>query len=178
MAYRKSLSSSSTRASSTNKGRFSVDLNKSSSSTSTDASYEAILRDPVKRNLILKLLSQEKEAINDYLAKEKASSPLKKVKTNKAYCGSPSALYKKKLLMKQQSSDTDNSSSCSSSPTEKLLLPFDKLLEGVIAYVEVKTRDGDRSAATSAVVRAMGATVREEFTKDVTHVIFKVCFKF
>lgn len=180
MSHRKSMFCASTKASVKNQDRRSVsslDLNKSDSSTSTNEIYKTILKDPVKRNLILKLLSQEKEAINDYLTKEKIKSPLKKAKANKAYCQSPSALYKKKLLLKQQSSDADSSSSYASLSTEILPepLPFDKLLEGVVAYVEVKTRDGDRSAATRAVIRAMGATVREEFTKDVTHVIFKVC---
>ncbi|KAK7491990.1 hypothetical protein BaRGS_00016836, partial [Batillaria attramentaria] len=54
-----------------------------------------------------------------------------------------------------------------SSPT-----PSD-ILKDVVAYVEVRTANDNRSAAVKRVLERMGAKVEEKFTDEVTHVIFK-----
>lgn len=136
--------------------------------------YEAIINDPQKRAIVLQLLSQEKHLIKDYLRKEgKNKTPVKGAQNG--YSESPTALFRRKLLEKKQGcllSDTSTSSDDKSVVPSPV--PFEKLLEGVVAFVEVKTKNGDRSSATKAVIGSMGATVREQLTKDVTHVIFKV----
>lgn len=175
MAHRKSTSFLNTIAQVSKTNRRSVSTLDLDNSEAANEVYDAILKDPIKRKLVLQLLSQEKEAIDEYLRKEKSNTPLKKLKNNGVGFSSPSALQRQRLLKKRQNNDADDSSSSSSIEAPRALLPFDKLLEGVIAYVEVNTRDGDRSTATKAVVRAMGATIRDEFTRDVTHIIFKVC---
>ena len=43
----------------------------------------------------------------------------------------------------------------------------------VVAYVEVRTANDNRSAAVKRVLERMGARVQEKFSDDVTHVIFK-----
>lgn len=64
--------------------------------------------------------------------------------------------------------------SASGSSTSSLI-PFEKVLIGVVAYVEVRGRfDEDRSAGVKSVLESMGAEVCEKFTRDVTHVVFKV----
>lgn len=132
--------------------------------------YEAIINDPNKKAMVLKLLSQEKHLIKDYLRKESKTS------AKRLHFESPTALYKRKLLEKKHSEqESDNcASSIDNISVVPSPVPFEKLLEGVIAYVEVKTKNGDRTSATKAVVASMGATIREQLTKDVTHVIFKV----
>ncbi|XP_076441070.1 microcephalin-like [Babylonia areolata] len=48
-----------------------------------------------------------------------------------------------------------------------------EILKGVVAYVEVRTANDNRSAAVKWVLERMGAKVEEKFSDDVTHVIFK-----
>lgn len=136
--------------------------------------YDAIIKDPAKRALVLQLLSQEKVAIKDYMQKNGLVKKTPKKTKKVVHCESPTVLHRRRameqMLKGNKESRVSSSASDSSGPSP---LPFDKLLEGVIAYVEVKTKDGDRSEAVKSVVRAMGATVRDLFTKDVTHVIFK-----
>lgn len=133
--------------------------------------YEAIIKDPRKKAMILQLLSQEKHLINDCIRKER-KTPVNEAK--KLYCESPTALFRRKLMEKQQERENDNSTSSGENSIVPSPVPFEKLLDGVIAFVEVKTKSGDRSSATKAVITSMGATVREKLTKDVTHLIFKV----
>lgn len=137
----------------------------------TSQLYDAILKDPLKKAKVLQLLSQDKHVINDMLRKEGLVAP------NHARFESPVVQFRKKMLAQMHKSrhESDSESSTGSSGSVVAAsVPYEKLMEGVVAYVEVKTRNGDRSAATKAVMRSMGATIREEFTKDVTHVVFKV----
>lgn len=46
-------------------------------------------------------------------------------------------------------------------------------MKGVIAYCEVRSKEGDRSSGIKAVMKAMGATVRDNFSRDLTHIVFK-----
>lgn len=46
-------------------------------------------------------------------------------------------------------------------------------LSDVVAYVEVRTANDNRSAAVKRVLERMGARVQEKFSDDVTHVVFK-----
>lgn len=133
--------------------------------------YEAIIKDPQKKAMVLQLLAEEKHLIKDYLRKE-GKTPVKQVK--KIYCESPTALMRRRMLEKKQEQESDISTSSDDKSVVPSPVPYDKLLEGVIAFVEVKTKNGDRSEATKTVLASMGATVREQFTKDITHVIFKV----
>ena len=43
----------------------------------------------------------------------------------------------------------------------------------VVAYVEVRTTNDNRSAAVRRELQLLGATVVKKFTDDVTHVVFK-----
>ncbi|CAH0547373.1 unnamed protein product [Brassicogethes aeneus] len=148
--------------------------------------YETIMGDPIKRKLMLQIFAQEKNAIEEYKRNEKkkklvASSPLNKLK-GKYKCESPTALLRRRAL-EQQAKENENdlnsersssrqSTSSAGSPVPSPI-PFDKLLEGVRAYVEVRSKDQDRSAGAKALMISMGAKVRDVFTKDVTHVVFK-----
>lgn len=147
---------------------FSVD--KSDSNTQL---YKAIIKDPKKKAMVLQLFAKEKHLIYEYLQKND-KTPIKQTTKNKPY-ESPIALFRRKAMEKQHAAQEGDSSSSSEGRTVvPSPVPFEKLLEGVVAFVEVKTRSGDRSSATKAVVASMGAKIRDELTKDVTHVIFKV----
>ncbi|KAJ8952454.1 hypothetical protein NQ314_007527 [Rhamnusium bicolor] len=154
-----------------------------------DSIFEKLMSCPVKRQLVLNLISSEKDNIKKYKKrqeqrkKECNESPLSKVQ-KKHMCESPTALLRRRALEQQdrQSPSSENQldedgsrsnsrqSSVSSGPSP---IPFNKLLDGVIAYVEIKSKDQDRSNGAKALMRSMGAIVRDQFTKDVTHVIFK-----
>jgi len=43
----------------------------------------------------------------------------------------------------------------------------------VVAYVEARSGNDNRSGAISRELELLGATVEKKFTNDVTHVIFK-----
>ena len=152
-------------------------MSSSSSQMPSSDLMESLLKDPVKRALILQLLNQEKDNIEKYKRQElkTKTTPLKKVK--KLHCESPTALQRRRAL-EQKNPDTSESSSSEISdvPTELKgpKLPFEQLLKGVVAYVEVKRDNEDRSEGIKAVMRLMGSTIRDKFTNDVTHVIFKV----
>ncbi|CAG9840235.1 unnamed protein product [Diabrotica balteata] len=150
-----------------------------------DELFSQLMKDPVKRNLIINLITSEKDKIEAYkkeLAKKHPSSPL--LKTMKRACESPTALLRRRALeqMKNpQSSDRSENGSNNSRPTSRQSVAssvpspvsYDKILDGVIAFVEVKTGTKDRSDAVKAHLQSMGAVIREKITKDVTHVIFK-----
>jgi len=57
-------------------------------------------------------------------------------------------------------------------PCTQLVLP-DKILEGVIAFIEVRSNTENRFDGISKQVEMLGAKVSKKFTPDVTHVIFK-----
>lgn len=127
----------------------------------------------------------------------KASS-LKRVK-QKTTCESPSALMRRRALEKLRNQDTSASisdrsesrTSGTSNPRTTPLssiqsdssdlpqdhpspVPFNNLLKGVVAFVEINSHGTDRSAAVKVLMTSMGAIVRDTFTADVTHVIFRV----
>jgi len=55
-------------------------------------------------------------------------------------------------------------------------LPFpapEAIFEGVVAYVEFRTKHENRSKCVEEVLQEMGAVVRQKLSKDVTHMIFK-----
>lgn len=71
--------------------------------------------------------------------------------------------------------NSTNSLKLDSPSSSTKTVPLNQVLKGVIAYVEVKNSyDEDHSAGAKIVLKSMGAVVREKFTSDVTHVIFKV----
>lgn len=151
--------------------------------------YYKLMSDPVKRNLVIQMLQDQRGAIEDYKRKEtvkknvgSSSSPFSKLQ-KKYKCESPTALMRRRALEKQtRDNDSDSASersnsrqSTSGSSSPNLMpIPFDKLLEGVTAYVEIRSKDEDRSGGAKALMKSMGAKVRDIFSKDVTHVIFKV----
>ncbi|XP_049819319.1 microcephalin [Aethina tumida] len=150
--------------------------------------YYKLMSDPVKRNLVIQMLQDQRGAIEDYKRKEtvkknvaSSSSPFSKLQ-KKYKCESPTALMRRRALEKQtRDNDSDSASersnsrqSTSGSSSPNLMpIPFDKLLEGVTAYVEIRSKDEDRSGGAKALMKSMGAKVRDIFSKDVTHVIFK-----
>ena len=46
-------------------------------------------------------------------------------------------------------------------------------ISDVVAYVEVRTTNDNRSEAVRRELEQLGATVVKKFTNDVTHVVFK-----
>ncbi|KAJ8954890.1 hypothetical protein NQ318_016829 [Aromia moschata] len=157
-------------------------------SNMSDSFFHNLMSCPVRRELILNIISSEKENILKYkqkLAQEEKrkqcnGSPLSKVQ-KKYVCESPSALLRRRALEQQgrqspQSELSDVSKSNSESATSKSASPiqFDKILDQVVAYVEIRSNDNkDRSHGAKALMQLMGAVIRDQFTRDVTHVVFK-----
>lgn len=139
--------------------------------------FNTLMSDPVKRDLVLKFLSKEKPNIDKYLKGKTAKSPhLKRIKVG-AQNNSPSALLRKRMLEKKpQDIDTGSTSSSDSDVVSSSCspVPFEILLNGVVAFVEVRSVNGDRSSGFKAIMRTMGAEISDTFTRAVTHVIFKV----
>lgn len=157
-----------------------------------DSVFKKILNDPIKRNLILKLIDSEKDNIEGYKKQLKEhekqnqnSSPLNIVKRQQP-CESPTALLRRRALeqlnggscdnrsLTEQSNRRGSTNSSGSISDNSSPVPFEKLLDNVVAYVEVNSGGKDRSPGVKALIHSMGATVRDTFTRDVTHVIFKV----
>ncbi|KAL1517902.1 hypothetical protein ABEB36_001605 [Hypothenemus hampei] len=149
-----------------------------------DSTIDKLLKCPEKRLLIMKLLSDNKEAIEKYKKEQakKAESPLCKLKNSKRL-ESPTALFRRRALEKMFSSSSTSSDSSNQIPSTISSLnykancnrvSYNQILNGVIAYVEIQSRSNeDRSQGVKTVLRLMGADIRETFTNDVTHVIFK-----
>lgn len=147
-----------------------------------DNVFEKLMNCPIKRKLVLKLIESEKDNIEEYKKKlkEKESkpqnaSPLQKLQKKQA-CESPTALLRRRVLEQQNSS-------CSSRPNSAILelssntpspIPFQKLLDNVVVFVEVNSKGEDKSNGVKALMASMGANVKDGFTRDVTHVVFKV----
>lgn len=162
----------------------------------TDGVFEKLMSCPIKKKLILELIASEKDNIENYKKQLKdkqqrgqSGSPFQKLQ-KKQQLESPTALHRRRALEQQnQSSPTlrtvmespihsrqvssiSRASETSSSNPSPVL--FDKLLDGVVAFVEVKTKGQDRSNGVKALMISMGANVKDSFTREVTHVIFKV----
>lgn len=145
-----------------------------------------LMRCPIKKQLIIDLITSEKDKIEEYkkeLEKQNDLSMSRSLqKVLKKPAESPTALLRRRLGQHQNASTNKDSDSSSSSRPESRQsmastvpspISFEKILEGVIAFVEVKSGERDRSDAVKAILTSMGATVRDKFTKDITHVIFK-----
>lgn len=164
----------------------------------SDSFFEKLMNCPIKRQLVLNLIKSEKHNIEAYKRncakenkrKEVYESPLSKIKRN-YQCESPTALLRRRALEQQNrqnipENQKENESDCTSRSSSRQSsvsscassILFDKLLDGVIAYVEIKSKDQDRSSGAKALMKSMGATIRDKFTNDVTHVVFKVRFAF
>ncbi|EFA01060.1 microcephalin [Tribolium castaneum] len=135
----------------------------------------SLMKDPVKKAQLLQLLVQEKSGFEAYKRQEETKkTPLKNVK-RRVHCESPTAVLRRRMLEQKDQDSTSDSSDLSETANEVKgpKLPFGELLKGVRAFVDVN-RDGvDKSEGIKAVMKLMGATIREQFTRDVTHVIFK-----
>lgn len=152
--------------------------------------FRQLLADPEKKHLIMQLLNENKPSTSGN-SKETANCATLR-KTAKIRYESPSALLRRrqlKQLEERDGSESDTNVSCGSSENQRDLIegrsglskdivpspiPYERLLEGVVGYVEVKSKGGDRSESVKAFMRAMGARVVDLFTRDVTHVVFKV----
>uniref|UniRef100_T1IUL3 BRCT domain-containing protein n=1 Tax=Strigamia maritima TaxID=126957 RepID=T1IUL3_STRMM len=66
-----------------------------------------------------------------------------------------------------------NSQSTDVTPTTVQHHQVLQVLEDVIAYVEVRSENEDRSEAVSYFLELSGATIAKNFTRKVTHVVFK-----
>ncbi|KAK9886775.1 hypothetical protein WA026_018429 [Henosepilachna vigintioctopunctata] len=140
--------------------------------------FEHALKHGPSRNLILKLLATEEKSVFELFSKNTVGdilkTPTKRLK-KKEHCESPTALLRRRELEKlnrpdsAQSDSSEKSSVSGSSST----LPFEKILRNVTAYVEIKSDGNDRSGGAKALLKSMGATVSDKFSRDVTHVIFK-----
>ncbi|XP_074035088.1 microcephalin [Leptinotarsa decemlineata] len=158
-------------------------------SETNDALFEKFMSCPLKRKLIMTLIESEKDKIDEYRKKivnqktlEKtgnpASSPLRKAQ-KKYQFESPTALLRRRALEQNKNSGEihqtlSKESSASSESSESSEPPdFDKILTGVVAFIDIKSKEGDRSSGVKAILRSMGATIAEHFNREVTHVIFK-----
>ncbi|XP_066260333.1 microcephalin [Euwallacea similis] len=150
--------------------------------------FQDLMKCPEKKKLVLQLLSSNKEAIKKY-TKEKAEGSVGKLKSKSIQKGleSPSALLRRRALKEMSSnpgssnrSDISRADSRSSNVSSNITTsstpstPFENILKGVNAYVEIKSRHNeDRSASVKAVLQSMGAIILEDFSRKVTHVVFK-----
>ena len=138
--------------------------------TSNTNLFHTLIKDPDKRKIVLNILSEEVE--ND----GELSQDVKPKVENKA------GAVKRRFVHESASSRSRRRmlESCNRLITPKYekaessSVPYECLLNGVVAYVEIKIINRDRSGGAKALMRSMGADVREILTKDVTHVIFKV----
>lgn len=157
-----------------------------------ESTFQKLMTCPIKRKLVLKLIESEKDNIEAYKKRLKETertehnvSPLPNIQKNYK-CESPTALMRRRALEQQNSSpligntnnvsrpNSVNSNTSESSSSTSAQVPFQQLLNGVIAFVEVKSKGLDRSVGVKALMVSMGAIVKDSFTKDVTHVVFKV----
>lgn len=157
-----------------------------------ESTFQKLMTCPIKRKLVLKLIESEKDNIEAYKKRLKETertehnvSPLQNIQKNYK-CESPTALMRRRALEQQNSSpligntnnvsrpNSVNSNTSESSSSTSAQVPFQQLLNGVIAFVEVKSKGLDRSVGVKALMVSMGAIVKDSFTKDVTHVVFKV----
>lgn len=141
-----------------------------------NAVCDQILSDPSKRSAILKLIAKNKTAIEKYEQDElnkknnKTCTPKGLAsKTNKNY-ESPSVRLRRKLLEGKQLENSKLLDKLSSIETK----PFEEILQGVKAYVEVTIANEDHSHYVKLLMQIMGANVYEYFTSEVTHVVFLV----
>lgn len=155
-----------------------LNLDRSRKSTNENL-FDILMQDPDKRTLILKMLSQENDNIKKYkdkLKKEELAKHRQIKKTQRLlHCESPTALQRRRALTRVDV-DSDSGSSISSTATKmtnELTVPFKNLLEGVIAFVDIRSEGKDRSSGAKAIMQAMGATVLDKLIKSATHVLFK-----
>ncbi|GJQ76865.1 hypothetical protein Trydic_g15071 [Trypoxylus dichotomus] len=128
----------------------------------------SLLNDPVKRVLLMEVLSQDKSKEN-----VKGKKLWKKPTQQKFKFESPTALCRRRALEKmRRNSDSSDSIDTNHGRLIKKI-PFEQLLKGVVAYVEIMSNNIDRSAGAKSLMRAMGADIRSTITRDVTHVVFK-----
>ncbi|CAG9864508.1 unnamed protein product [Phyllotreta striolata] len=141
-----------------------------------------LLKCPIKRQMILEIVTTEKSKIEAYEQEleQRKNSPATPTRKKPKTFESPIALLRRRMLEKRnQSKDEGEESDSRNPPSESSVSPvpspvnFCKILEGVIAFVEVKTGENDRSKGIKFVLESMGATIRDRFLKDVTHVIYK-----
>lgn len=148
--------------------------------------FKKLLACPIKRKLVLELITSEKDNIEKFKQKlsktntpERSGSPLKNAH-KKQTCDSPTMLFRKRALEQLNENSSRPSSRSSSrqsdvsSPIRSITANFDRLLDGVIAFVEFGNDEKNRSNAVRVLMQSMGATIRDTFTRDVTHVVFKV----
>ncbi|XP_045462072.1 microcephalin [Harmonia axyridis] len=142
--------------------------------------FENALNDPASKNIILQLLSANQKNVFELFKPGQLNTPVKRVKRTE-HCESPTALLRRRELEKINRPGTPESglshiseqSTKSSTSGRSSTIPFERILSGVIAYVEINSNGTDRSGGAKALLKSMGAIVSEKFTRDVTHVIFK-----
>lgn len=143
--------------------------------------YEALMKDPVKRSMIVKLVNENKDALEEYEKKNKKTnnkwkSPLKCQKKTEDY-ESPIAYFKRKMILNQQTGNVENFDKLDCDQLAKRK-PFEKVLDGIKIYVEIMDGSNNRSHAVKLLAQDMGANIHESFTSDVTHVMFLVCYNY
>ncbi|XP_022908302.2 microcephalin [Onthophagus taurus] len=125
--------------------------------------FSTLMNDPLKKALLMQLLANHKNDEKEIMELQKKKDKNKLTKTNNF---SPMSAYRKKVFAAEISS-----------PTQKVYirapLPFNKLLCGVVAYVEIISRGQDRSSGVKALLKTMGGRVSEFICKGITHAIIK-----
>lgn len=149
-----------------------------SDKNSTDMLFEMVMSDPKKRALVKRLLHEDRDKIEEYKKMEAREDFARNKRIKKLqrmlHCESPTALLRRRALGRDNPSNKDDSSISSLSFTSLRKRPFEKLLTGVVAYIEIYSQGKDCSAGAKALMEAMGATVKDQFSPELTHVVFKV----
>lgn len=132
----------------------------------------SLLNDPIKRALLMEVLSHgSPKADGD---KDKRTEK----KTQKFKFESPSALCRRRALenMRLTPRLTSESSANISNKGDQIgkSVPFQQILKGVVAYVEIISNYKDRSSGAKALMQGMGAKISDVLNREITHVIFKV----
>lgn len=143
---------------------------------------DTLLKDPKSRKMVLKLISEHKAKIEEYIqeeqekkSKNKFQSPVRSNTKTTPTFESPVAMFRRMLLNKPKLQSNDES--CDKSPLMKAK-PFNEILQGVGIYVIIVVEDVNRSHYAKLLMEKMGAQVYDSITSKVTHVMFMVSLKF
>lgn len=142
-----------------------------------DAFCDVIFSDPKRRTEFMKLMKDNKKAF-DNTGRTSKNKRLNTPKTNRNQLingnikdltvDSPTSIFRRMLLHQEKRP----AKSIDLTLTQKK--PFNKILEGVRAYIEVVVDGVSHSDYIKLFVKDMGAEILDKLTNRVTHVIFLV----
>lgn len=144
-----------------------------------DALCDKILSDPKKRSMLKKLMNEDKTKLNCKDLKTNKSKKqiltksrqiLNNVNKKNDNIDSPMSIFRRKLLREEQNPRR----TINLAPNKQK--PFNKILEGVKAFVEILVDGVSRSHYIKLLMKDMGAEIFDNITTKITHVVFLVSF--